>query len=263
MKKTLIALVVAASAAVSGSAMAWTAHGMGGSVNLGGTLTPVEKSTPWEVKVGDSIANLDQQIQKGQRQASISVDKPILILGIRTLSHNAFRGQDGISPQIDFHENAQVEDVIDGCGMIRVNVHDKVKHEKIGEMLVPMLVGGEFSAVGGGTHEGRAQLIAPQPGSAFYGGLPAAAASLMDPATVMTRISSLDNDIVANFDTQGQSNSTGRAEGLDFKGEGVRYSAYYGAGIEKGQRIQLSLEQPVESEDLTWEATLPITVSYM
>ncbi|HEI3186174.1 TPA: hypothetical protein SI321_005057, partial [Escherichia coli] len=55
MKKTLIALAVAASAAVSGSAMAWTANGTGGSVELGGTLNPVEKVTPWEVKVGDDV----------------------------------------------------------------------------------------------------------------------------------------------------------------------------------------------------------------
>ena len=37
MKKTLIALAVATSAAVSGSAMAWTANGDGGSVSLSGT----------------------------------------------------------------------------------------------------------------------------------------------------------------------------------------------------------------------------------
>lgn len=37
MKKTLIALAVAASAVVSGSAMAWTGGGNGGSLELGGT----------------------------------------------------------------------------------------------------------------------------------------------------------------------------------------------------------------------------------
>ena len=67
MKKTLIALAVAASAVVSGSAMAagWEQNGTGGSVDLGGTLTPVEKATPWEVKVGDAVTGLDGQIQKG------------------------------------------------------------------------------------------------------------------------------------------------------------------------------------------------------
>ncbi|EGJ4498914.1 hypothetical protein INB87_004741, partial [Escherichia coli] len=67
MKKTLIALAVAASAAVSGSAMAWTANGTGNSVELGGTLTPVEKVSPWEVKTGDAVTGLDAPIQKGQK----------------------------------------------------------------------------------------------------------------------------------------------------------------------------------------------------
>ncbi|EJN2318881.1 hypothetical protein NPL52_004738, partial [Escherichia coli] len=77
MKKTLIALAVAASAAVSGSAMAWTANGTGGSVDLGGTLTPVEKVTPWEVKVGDAVTGLDAQIQKGQKVVDVAVNKAI------------------------------------------------------------------------------------------------------------------------------------------------------------------------------------------
>ncbi|EOK2317588.1 hypothetical protein ACXAQL_004570 [Escherichia coli] len=68
MKKTFIALVVAASAAVSVSAMAagWEQNGSGGSVDMSGTLTPVEKVTPWEVKVGDAVTGLDAQIQKDQ-----------------------------------------------------------------------------------------------------------------------------------------------------------------------------------------------------
>ena len=61
MKKTLIALAVAASAAVSGSAMAWTANGTGGSVDMGGTLIPEGKVTPWEVKVGDAVKGLDAE----------------------------------------------------------------------------------------------------------------------------------------------------------------------------------------------------------
>lgn len=52
MKKTLIVLAVTASVMTSGSAMAWTLNGSGGSVELGGTLTPAEKVTLWEVKTG-------------------------------------------------------------------------------------------------------------------------------------------------------------------------------------------------------------------
>lgn len=102
MKKTLIALAVAASAAVSGSAMAWTANGTGGSVDLGGTLTPIEKVTPWEAKVGDAVTGLDAQIHKGDTKVDIPVKTAISVLGIRTAQKAAFQGQAGIAPQIDF-----------------------------------------------------------------------------------------------------------------------------------------------------------------
>ncbi|MWN89069.1 hypothetical protein GQN24_29560, partial [Escherichia coli] len=98
MKKTLIALAVAASAAVSGSAMAWTANGTGGSVDLGGTLTPVNVITPWEVKVGAAVNGLDASIRKGDTGADIPVKKAISVLGIRTIKSAVFTGQQGISP---------------------------------------------------------------------------------------------------------------------------------------------------------------------
>lgn len=49
MKKTLIALAVATSAAVSCSAMAWTTNGTGGTVDFGGHLAQLIKILP-EVK---------------------------------------------------------------------------------------------------------------------------------------------------------------------------------------------------------------------
>ncbi|MBJ4431454.1 hypothetical protein JGE53_19990 [Salmonella enterica subsp. enterica serovar Give] len=101
MKKTLIALAVAASAVVSGSAMAWTQTGTGGSLELGGTLTPQDKVTPWEVAVGAANTNLNTDIAKGERIVDIPVNKPIPVLGIRTISTTPFKGVNGISPQID------------------------------------------------------------------------------------------------------------------------------------------------------------------
>ncbi|ELQ3424300.1 hypothetical protein QSW43_004236 [Salmonella enterica] len=261
MKKTLIALAVAASAAVSGSAMAaWTASGIGGSVNFGGTLSPIEKVVPWEVKVWDAMTNLDQKIQKGQREVYINLDRAIPIVGIRTSESKAFTGQDGISPQVDFNGKAEVKYVLDGQGTLKIQLHDKVKHEKIGELIAPMLVGAEFSAVGG-PHEGLAKMIASKPGEGFYGGLPISTTGLLD--SYYSRVSALDSDIVAHFDTQGQSNKDNRADFVDFKGDGVTYSAYYAAGLEKGQRVRIILDKPVESDDVAWEATLPITVSYI
>lgn len=100
MKKTLIALAVAASAAVSGSAMAWTANGSGGSVNLGGALTPVEKLTPWEVKVGAAVNGLNGSIQKGATTVEIPANQNIPVLAIR--NNAVFNGQSGIVPAINY-----------------------------------------------------------------------------------------------------------------------------------------------------------------
>lgn len=101
MKKTLIALAVAASAAVSGSAMAWTANGTGNSVDLGGTLTPVEKVTPWEVKTGAAVTGLDAQVTQGQTMVDVAVKKAIPVLGIRTQEvGKSFPAQAGINPAI-------------------------------------------------------------------------------------------------------------------------------------------------------------------
>ncbi|ENM7303529.1 hypothetical protein AB8N91_004958, partial [Escherichia coli] len=75
MKKTLIALAVATSAVVSGSAMAWTAGGNGGSVEIGGTLTPETVVLPWEVKTGSNIADLNAKIKKGQSEVDIVASK--------------------------------------------------------------------------------------------------------------------------------------------------------------------------------------------
>ncbi len=79
MKKTLIALAVAASAVVSGSAMAaWTANGGGGQVEIGGSLTPVTKATPWETAVGAAVTNLNGQVQKNDTKLEITVPKTLL-----------------------------------------------------------------------------------------------------------------------------------------------------------------------------------------
>ncbi|GDA14477.1 fimbrial protein FaeI [Escherichia coli] len=55
MKKTLIALAVAASAAVSGSAMAWQDGDFSGSVDIGGNIT--QEQPTWQWKIGNMSAD--------------------------------------------------------------------------------------------------------------------------------------------------------------------------------------------------------------
>ena len=102
MKKTLIAMTVAASAVVSGSAMAgsWQASGSGGTFEMSGTLTP-EFVTPWEVYVGDAVTGLDTTVKFGDTSVDITTSKAIPILGIRTQTTTAFAGGVGLSPVID------------------------------------------------------------------------------------------------------------------------------------------------------------------
>ena len=84
MKKTLIALAVAASAAVSGTSMAavgeWTPGGEGGSFEMRGTLVVAgADANPWEVKVGDAVTGLDAQIQEGAEIDHCILDKQSVI----------------------------------------------------------------------------------------------------------------------------------------------------------------------------------------
>ncbi|EPD0991295.1 hypothetical protein ACR57A_004849 [Escherichia coli] len=139
MKKTFIALVVAASAAVSVSAMAagWEQNGSGGSVDMSGTLTPVEKVTPWEVKVGDAVTGLDAQIQKDQSVVSIQPKQSILALGIRTTINKAFTSQSGIAPQIDFNNAIDLNGFENGVTTLTLDVKDETGSNKIGTLTAP------------------------------------------------------------------------------------------------------------------------------
>ncbi|EKO1151720.1 hypothetical protein PX578_004419, partial [Escherichia coli] len=135
MKKTLIALVVASSA-VSGSAMAagWEENGSGSSVELGGTLTPTTMETPWEVKTGNAVTDLNAQIQKGQRVVNISTNESIPVLGIRTKQNTAFNGQQGITPQIDYQGKVTFSESSNwGESLVNLDIFDNSSN-KIGSL---------------------------------------------------------------------------------------------------------------------------------
>ncbi len=257
MKKTLIALAVAASAAVSGSAMAWTANGTGGSVDLGGTLTLVTKVTPWEVKVGDAVTGLDGQIQKGQKVVNITVNKAIPVLGIRTVEKTAFRGQPGIAPQIDYQGAINIDEFKSNVATLTIDVKSSVDSGKIGTLSAPLLAVAEYSVNGPKAHN-RYNVIASSEGQAFFGGLPKDSSA----SGKGWNASDLDPGFNVNYDTQG----------VQWAGYGTNtfantehtYSGYYGSGIKSGQTIQITLDQAASGDaPIQWKASLPVTVTYM
>ncbi|WP_096968607.1 hypothetical protein [Escherichia coli] len=268
MKKTLIALTVAASAVVSGSAMAagWERSGIGGSVDLGGTLTPESVNTPWEVKVGDMVNGLDANVHKDDKEVSIILKNAIPFLGIRTDSSRVFQGRSGISPQINFNGAINNKEFSEGMAKLRLDIHDK-ESRKIGMLSTSMYAGAEYSYKKKGKtvldldKAGKTYMTASQPGDAFYGGLGISKnAVYYDP---WTRVRGISTEYTENYTAQGGAQDDNIPNNNPLNDEHSVFSAYYGAGLEQGRKIEIKLEQPVSSaEPVLWKASLPITVSY-
>ncbi|MEQ4855035.1 hypothetical protein ABN112_24020, partial [Escherichia coli] len=255
MKKTLIALAVAASAAVSGSAMAWTANGSGGSVDLSGTLTPAEKITPWEVKTGDAVTDLNAQVQKGQKEVSIYVKKAIPVLGIRTQNPVAFKGKPGISPQIDFGNAVNVDAFKNGRAPLTLEVKD-AGNARIGTLTTSMGASALVSVKG--PWSGYNHYYSESAGRAFFGGLSKNKANAPDENIAVDVMP----EVAAHYVDQGVSyRKVGAA--TDFTNARSTYSGYYASGIEQGKTIKITLDQPVDADEIVWKASLPVIVTYM
>lgn len=254
MKKTLIALAVAASAAVSGSAMAWTANGTGGSVDLGGTLTPADVITPWEVKVGAAVNGLDADIRKGDTTADVPVKNVIPVLGIRTVKAEAFAGGPGLSPQISYGNAINVDAFRASVAPLTLEVKD-VNDAKIGSLTTDMFAQARTSMMG--DWEGKFWNYASQAGQGFFGGLPKSA----DKVASVDRVNELMPETGQNYVNQSAPDA-----GVDFTtftGSASTHSAYYFSVIESGKSIKITLDQAATGDTpIQWKASLPITVSY-
>ncbi|EFG4253428.1 hypothetical protein PQ215_004416 [Salmonella enterica] len=255
MKKTLIALAVAASAAVSGSAMAWTANGTGGSVDLGGTLTPVEKVTPWEVEVGAAVNGLNADIRKGDTKVDVPVKKLIPVLGIRTVT-DKFKGQPGITPNIDYHNAINTSKFSNNATSLTLDVND-VNGQKIGKLDTTLTAMGRLSRAG--VDDSNMTLYAESTGHVFFGGVPVNSAGVNDG----------DLNVASRVFPSAEDNFTGQS--IEYKGKGyayvnntsASYSAYYGSGIEQGRTIKITLDKAASGDaPIQWKASLPVTVSY-
>ncbi|TJF18554.1 hypothetical protein [Escherichia coli] len=259
MKKTLIALAVAASAAVSGSAMAWTANGMGGSVDMGGTLSPEGKVTPWEVKVGDAVKGLDAKIEKGQKIVDISLKSAIPLLGIRTQTSEVFHGQDGIAPQISYGDAVDVGSFRMGMAPLTLEVKDS-KGAKIGKAESSVEAAAQSSFTFHGMHNIHS-VYASERGDGFFGGVATYAAGAADyPLEVAKEVFA---EAVEHYNAQGLSDEI--TKGIDkFNVNDAAYSAFYASGIPGFATIRITLDEGACADaPVQWNASLPITVSYM
>ncbi|EBW2564261.1 hypothetical protein DQD36_20295 [Salmonella enterica subsp. enterica serovar Chester] len=257
MKKTLIAL--AASAVVSGSAMAadWAQNGHGGSVELGGTLNPVEKTTPWEVKVGDAATSLNAQILKGQKVVNFAVNKAIPVLGIRTQTAEAFQGQAGISPQIDYHGVVDFSQNEWGSAPVTLEVFDNSSN-KIGSLQTTLTTAAVYSWKNGAKLQ-YGGMAAKGSGDGFFGGL-GNFSSALGYSDAVANLNGLSNEFLEKYTKQGAEKELGST--IDFSDVNDTYSAAYGSGIKQGRFIKITLDKAADADEIDWKASLPVTVSY-
>lgn len=270
MKKTLIAMTVAASAVVSGSAMAgsWVTNGTGGTFEMSGTLV-AEVGNPWEVYVGDAVSGLDAVVVAGQSVFDITTSQPIPVLGIRvadatskTFSVSSFSGGSGFNPQIDFNGAVDTAAFAGGVSTLTLELTDTTG-QRIGEMTAP------FTAVAASSYQntttGSASsypLYSSSSSYAFFGGLGTTSSSAVsDPVSVAEQI---DSSFTANFENFNKS-FTSKFYSVSFNGSSANsiYSGFYGSGIQSGSTIEITLDSPATgTSDIQWKASLPITVTY-
>ncbi len=254
MKKTMIALAFGAITA-SGSAMAWVEGGSGGSVDLGGTISPDTTITfPWEVKVGSALTGLNAQISAGATSASVNVPSDSLVLGVRS-KDGWFTGGQGISPQLDYHD-AVSGTYVSGVTDLTLDVKDAGSDQKIGSLTTKLTV----AAMGSSQNDFAAtyyMIGANNAGNAFFGGVGTTGSDQLhsDPQALAARV---DSTVTEHFELAGS--AAGR-QSVTFNSTDVQYNAFYISALETANEINIQLDNPVTS-DVNWKASLPVTVTY-
>ena len=262
MKKTVIAAALA-STVFSGAAMAWTAGGTGGNIEIGGNIQVTPYTTPWEVEVGAPAATLDANITKGTKVVMIPVTKAIPVLGIRSKTAT-FVGAPTINPQIDYRGAVQINNFSNGVTTMTLPVMDADNPAtQIGALET------KFSAAAVSAYyvlnaDDGAQYstYSDTASSAFYGGVATKIGSVIqDVADAKALLNNLNTQYLANYAVRPSTRSEAPMR-AGFVNPKQTYAGAYGAGIQAGQNIKLTLTKPAANDVIKWKASLPVTVSY-
>ncbi|HFW1342580.1 TPA: hypothetical protein ACIAY5_004521 [Salmonella enterica subsp. enterica serovar Virchow] len=262
MKKTVIAAALA-STVFSGAAMAWTAAGTGGNIEIGGNIQVTPYTTPWEVQVGSPATNLDANITKGTKVVVIPVTKAIPVLGIRTVSNTPFNGGVGINPQISYNGAVQLHSFVEGDTVMTLPVMDVNNPGKQIGALETSFYAAALSTWRNPTSgdSGQYSTYADTAGQAFWGGVSPDVGGSAQGRTVVGELTAINPAFVANYNDQ-SATWTNSATMSFVPVAGVMNTGVYGAGIKSGANIKLTLTQPAANDLIKWKASLPVTVSY-
>ncbi|HBB9607958.1 TPA: fimbrial protein [Escherichia coli] len=260
MKKTLIALAVAASAAVSGSAMAWTQGGVNGGVDIGGSLTPEIKVIPWEAQIGTAVNDLAGVIKQGSTIADVQVNTTIPVLGIRTVSNSGFVGGEGLNPQISYGNAVDFAASENGVAPVTLTVKNADDQSEIGKLTTSMNVVARLAWKGTDGSGQNFNVYATDAGQAFYGGVGGSSAAVSSSASV-SDANTLFSGVTDKYTDLG-GEDIGVWGGSTVDSTDATYSGVYASAVKAGSVIKLTLNSPADVDAINWTAQLPVTVSY-
>ncbi|EOW6514424.1 fimbrial protein [Cronobacter malonaticus] len=262
MKKTLIALAVVASAAVSGSAMAWTQGGVNGGVDIGGLLTPEIKVIPWEAQIGTAVNDLAGVIKQGSTIADVQVNTTIPVLGIRTVSKSGFVGGEGLNPQISYGNAVDFAASKDGVAPVTLTVKNADNQSEIGKLTTSMNVVARLAwkATDDSTSGQNFNVYTTGAGQAFYGGVGASLEAVSSSASV-SDANTLFSGVTDKYTDFG-GEDVGAWEAGTVDDVTATYSGVYASAVKAGSVIKLTLNAPADVDAIHWTAQLPVTVSY-
>ena len=281
MKKTLIALAVAASAAASGMAHAWTSGDFYDSLDIGGRITVDDYRQKWSWAVGSDIngfehASTDMTENGTKLTITVTDDKPLLIGktnessyvprvdGIGGVPLISFFGYDGVSVELSIPAGAT-----DGQAYLNLPMKD-VNGNKIGSVKVNASYAAAYASAS--TSSLYSLVAAADRNQLFFGGLPLSSSGGLKDAYAVAertaRFGSLSKDEmlaqiqVLRPDVKYLTNKTGGYT-MNFPDAGSSdvFSAAYALGIVSGQTIEATFDESVTTTT-EWSAPLSIAVTY-
>ncbi|ELD0539748.1 hypothetical protein QUR00_004342 [Escherichia coli] len=241
----------------------WQKAGTSLSFNIIGSLEKKASVIPWEIKGQNNTLRIDISTSTANTQFMYRIDNPVLILGIRNYDKEGFNGQTGIKPQIVFSNvsNFNNKKLISDITLPITNLSGG----SVGSLTIPLFTAAisswsSFTAANGSRYSGGKKILSASANSAgFYGGLPTRIDSSENYDKIKAMISSLDESLLSNFSDQNLSINAPGDE--NFNNELTKYYSVYCAGIPSGSLLTLKINKPLTGK-ITWQASLPITISY-
>ncbi len=282
MKKTLIALAVAASA-VSGMAHAWTDGDFNDSVDIGGSIIADDYRQKWSWAAGSDINEFNNtlnELTEGGTKLTITVngDKPILLGKTNEAFSTPVLGGVGAIPLITLSDATGEKQLLkgtegaqSGVGTFELEIKNRDTNEKIG-MLRATMTGMAVAGIAGAENTGNlSALYAFKDTSIFYGGLVTERNSEMKDANTAAaftgKMGSLSATEILSQIKQVKPGVESLTPQTSSVSESMKYdngnvvSAAYALGIESGQTLEATFDKEITSST-KWTAPLNISVSY-